>query len=258
MSIGASNWERLAVWIVGLLVVAASLGIGFVGTPFTGSPDAVAAVDAEETVTISSMGDGYVLTPASGTAGDDGPLAGTALIFYPGARVHPTAYLPVLAPVVAETGLTVYIPKPTLNLAVFDQNMAGPIIQSNPAVDEWYVGGHSLGGAMACRYAARNPDQLSGLVLFGSYCDRDLAGTTLRVLSVQGGADTIVDRETYLANRRYLPADTVDRTIQGMNHTQFGAYSGQRGDASASISYEEAHRELRTMLVEFLEAESSS
>lgn len=253
MSLYKPDLERLAVWVIGLLVVAGSLGVGYLGSPYTASPADIETAKATPGAEISSFGDGYVIRPTgdpqpSGTGGTD-----TALVFYPGARVHPNAYLPVLAPVTAETGMTIFIPQAPLSLAVFDIDMAAPIIESHPEVEEWYVGGHSLGGAMACRYAHGNADQLTGLVLFGSYCDRSLRGTDVQVLSVQGSRDTVVDRTTYRENRANLPDNTtVEVTITGMNHTQFGSYAGQRGDSRATVPYRTAHEQLQAVLIEFV------
>ena len=253
MAIGSSTRERVVAWAIVVLLVAAVLGVAYVGTPYTASAEEMAAVRANPNVTVSSMGEGYVLAPVDGTVDPSTDLRETALVYYPGARVDPTAYLPVLAPVVAQTGITVFVPRPPLNLAVLDPDMADPIIAGHPDVDRWFVGGHSLGGAMACRFAARNPDRISGVLLFGSYCDRDLGETGLRVLSVRGSADTVLDREASLRNRDNLPEnDTVEVTIRGMNHTQFGVYSGQRGDSPATISYEQAHEALRDAMIDFL------
>lgn len=253
MSMHTPDFERLAVWMIGLLVVAGSLGVGYLGTPYTPSATDIEAAKATPGADIASLGDGYVIRPtgdsqSSGPGGSD-----TALVFYPGARVHPSAYLPVLAPVAAETGVTIFIPRPPLYLAVFDIDMAAPIVESHPEVEQWYVGGHSLGGAMACRYAQGNPDRLTGLVLFGSYCDRSLDGTGVQVLSVQGTRDTVIDRTAYRRNRANLPDEgTVEVTITGMNHTQFGSYAGQRGDSRATITYRTAHERLRAVLVDFV------
>ena len=111
------------------------------------------------------------------------------------------------------------------------------------------MGGHSLGGAMACRYAAANPDAVAGLVLFASYCDRDISGTGLAALSVTGTADTVLDRDTYEASLANLPADATVRELPGLNHTQFGAYSGQPGDAPSGSSYDRAHARLANVTV---------
>lgn len=245
--------ERVTVWLLAVLLVAASVGIWWVGTPYTANPAVIEVVEADPAVELSSFDGGYVLAPT-----EDGAVGPSkVLAFYPGARVDPSAYLPVLAPVVEQTGATVYVPRPTLNLAVFDQGMAKPILATHPEA-QIYVGGHSLGGAMACRFADRNGDRLSGLVLFGSYCDRDLSKSDLRVLSVEGSADTVIDRDTSEENRKYLPNRTLDITIDGLNHTQFGAYSGQPGDSPATISYTQAHERLADALVEFLTVENGT
>lgn len=247
--------ERIAIWILAVLLVATSLGVVYVGTPYTATPAKIQAVEADPGVAVSALDGGYVLEPTEASAVED---ASTGLVFYPGARVDPSAYLETLAPIVDRTGATVYIPRPALNLAVFDAGMADPIIDANPETASWYVGGHSLGGAMACRFADRNADRLDGLVLFGSYCDRDLAESDLRVLSVQGSADTVIDRDTAEENRKLLPNRTVDVTIDGMNHTQFGSYSGQPGDGPATISDEQAHEELGDAVVAFLRGKNTS
>lgn len=247
------NWERLAVWALAAILVAASAFIGYAGTPYTAPPDQLAAAESTAGVTITAgrPADGYTLAPS-------GTESTTALVFYPGGRVHPSAYVPVLAPVVARTQVTVFVPKPPFNLAVFDPGQAGPIIGSNPDIDLWYVGGHSLGGAMACRFADQRADRLAGLVLIGSYCDRDISDTPLSVLTIRGTRDTVLNREAYARNLDHLPEQTTTEVVvSGMNHTQAGAYHGQPGDSSATISDERAHAELRAALAEFLTGDTT-
>lgn len=244
--------ERIAIWLLVILAIAITLAVVYLGTPFVGSQAQIQAIAEDPSVELSSMDGGYVLSP-----GETAPDSANALVFYPGAAVDPSAYLSVLAPVVNQTGMTIYIPRPRLNLAILDQQMADPIIDSNPG-REVYVGGHSLGGVAACRFASSNPDRVSGLVLWGSYCDRDLSGRDIRVLSVRGSGDTVIDWETYRDHRSNLPANqTVEITVEGMNHTQFGTYSGQWGDSPASISYERAHEQLRESLRDFLNPQPS-
>lgn len=244
--------ERIAVWTVAVLVVAASLVVAVVGTPYTAPPDQLREASTDPAVTVTATDSGYVLAPAR-------TERSTALVFYPGGRVDPDAYVPVLAPVVAETDVTIFVPRPPLHLAVFDPGMAAPKIDANPSIDRWYVGGHSLGGAMACRFADRNPDRVTGLVLLGSYCDRDVSGSELRVLTVRGGRDAVVDRRTYRRTLGNLPETrTTAVTIPGMNHSQFGAYGGQPGDRPATIATDRAHAELRGVLIAFLTGENVS
>ena len=231
--------KRLLVWLVAAAVVAATVGVVWAGTPYRGTDESVAAVADDPAVTLTRTDGTYVLDPAGGDAE-------RGLVFYPGARVHPDAYLATLAPIAAETNTRVVVPSMPLSLAFFDQGAASRYVTDDV---EWYVGGHSLGGAMACRYAAANPDAVAGLVLFASYCDRDISGTGLAALSVTGTADTVLDRDTYEASLANLPADATVRDLPGLNHTQFGAYSGQPGDAPSGSSYDRAHARLANVTV---------
>lgn len=255
----AIDWERFIAWVLGLLLIVASLGVGWAGTPYSATQAEMQDVETDPAVAVSSLGDGYVLAPSETASNGAETEASTGIVFYPGGRVHPSAYVPVLAPVVERTGATVFVPKPPLNLAVFDSAMAGPIIDAHPEIEQWYVGGHSLGGAMACRYVSENADQIAGLFLFGSYCDRDISTTDVRVLTVRGGTDTVLDRDAYSENRPNLPENrTTEVTIRGMNHSQFGVYGGQPGDSRATISAETAHDALREALIEFIGTEPTN
>ena len=116
-----------------------------------------------------------------------GAASGVGLVFIPGAKVDPYAYLYKLSGIVEESGATVMITKPTLNLAFFDQRPLSTFTADAPGVTTWFVGGHSLGGVRACQLAAdpgaSTPDPaaptIRGLVLFGSYCANDLSATGL-------------------------------------------------------------------------------
>ncbi|MFC6756504.1 alpha/beta fold hydrolase [Halomicroarcula sp. GCM10025894] len=119
---------------------------------------------------------------------------------------------------------------------------------TDAGVENWYVGGHSLGGAMACRYAAENPEAIEGVVLYASYCDRDISGTGLAAMSVTGSADTVLDSDSYEENRENLPSDATIRELP-LNHTQFGSYRGQRGDKPSDRSYATAHDRLANVTV---------
>ena len=222
----------VAVLVLGAAVLAAGAGIYFaVGM----GPDeaAVNAVESSSAVTVERL-DGLTVVRT-------GPVTAetVGLVYYPGARVNPESYVPTAAEVVsgrdvAEGDLAVVIVDVPLNLAVLGPNRADDARAALPAVDSWYVGGHSLGGAMACRYAAANAADLDGLVLHASYCDSDLSGTGLRALSVLGSADGVIDADRERESRANLPADARVIELDGVNHAGFGAYGPQRGDESVS------------------------
>jgi len=232
--------RRALVWLVAIGVLAAGAGVLYFGTPHHGPDTSVAAVEADPNVTVTERDGTYTLEPADGAST-------VGLVFYPGARVHPDAYVASLAPLASEANVTVVVPKLRLNLAVLDQGAAGGYV-TDSRVGNWYVGGHSLGGAVACRYAAENPETVEGVVLYASYCDRDISGTGLEALSVTGSADTVLDRDTYEDSRDNLPADAATRELP-LNHTQFGSYRGQRGDKPSALSYATAHERLANVTV---------
>ena len=167
------------------------------------------------------------------------PTAG--LIFYPGGKVEHTAYAPLLR-ACAEQGILCALVQMPGNLAVLDANAADGLQQEHPEVTTWYIAGHSLGGAMAAGYAAAHEKDFDGLILLAAYSAKDLSQTTLRILSVYGSEDGVMNRESYEKNRANLPADTTEVVLDGGCHSQFGSYGPQEGDGVPAISGEEQVR----------------
>jgi len=93
----------------------------------------------------------------------------SALIFYPGAKVEAVSYLPLLEKIRSSAGITCILVKMPLNLAFLNENAADSVIGQYPDIKTWYIGGHSLEGAMASSYASKNQDRVSGLILLGAY-----------------------------------------------------------------------------------------
>ena len=149
------------------------------------------------------------------------PTAG--LIFYPGGKVENTAYAPLLHDL-AEDGILCVLVKMPCNLAVLDMNAADSIPERFSEVTDWYIGGHSLGGAMAASYAAKHTDELDGLVLLAAYSTADLTDSGLRVYAAYGSEDGVLNREKYEADRINLPQDTTETVIDGGCHAGFGSY----------------------------------
>jgi hypothetical protein len=178
------------------------------------------------------------------------------LLFYPGARVAPAAYLAKLAAIAAATNIQIVIGQPRLNLAVFSINQADEMRDALPGVEKWYVGGHSLGGAMACLYASQHPDREEGLMLFGTYCGSNISKTKLRVLSVTGGNDGLMTPEKVSQARSNLPASAQMEQVAGMNHTQFGNYGPQPGDRDPSIVDSVAEQRIVDAAAAFMDAET--
>lgn len=161
--------------------------------------------------------------------------AETGLIFYPGGKVEYLAYQPLMQAFAAEGILCVLVEMP-FNLAVLDVDAADGIQEEFPEIEEWYIGGHSLGGSMAASYVADHTDEYEGLVLLASYSTAELADSRLNVISIYGSEDEVLNREKYEKNRSNLPADFTEYVIDGGCHAYFGVYGHQDGDGTPTIS----------------------
>lgn len=166
----------------------------------------------------------------------DGPAEDALLIFYPGGKVEEAAYAPLLREIAAE-GMDCYLVKMPFHLAVFGLNKADQAIASH-ACAHVYIGGHSLGGAMAAVYAAEHPDALDGVVLLAAYPTEKIPDS-MKFLSLYGDHDGVLNMKNYEEDRQYWPADGKEYVIPGGNHSQFGDYGLQKNDHEALISKEE-------------------
>ena len=169
------------------------------------------------------------------TFGDSAAECG--LVFYPGARVDAEAYAPLLSKL-ADRGVFCVLVDVPFNLAVLGIDSADSIQAQFPQVERWYIGGHSLGGAVAAVYLARgdNARDWEGLVLLAAYSDTDISQTDLDVLTVVGENDGVTDSAKLAAYAANLPADARTVVIPGGNHAQFGSYGTQSSDGEATIS----------------------
>ncbi|MCZ8518338.1 MULTISPECIES: alpha/beta fold hydrolase [Paenibacillus] len=174
---------------------------------------------------------------ASGRPAGSKPPA--RIILYPGGLVQPQSYAP-LASRLAEKGYPVSIARMPLNLAVFGEDRAEELLQREPQADV-VIGGHSLGGSMAARFAASHPQEVRGVFLLAAYADEggNLRDAGLPVLSLTGTNDRVVNAERMQAGRAYVPPDAVYLSVDGGNHARFGSYGPQRGDGEAAIPAEE-------------------
>jgi pimeloyl-ACP methyl ester carboxylesterase len=182
------------------------------------------------------------------------PLASTAdtgLVFYSGGRVDARAYAP-LARELAAQGYYVAIPPMTLNLAVFSINAADAVIAAHPEIEHWALGGHSLGGSMAARYAQAHPDTVEGLALLASYPDIDLISYALDAVVIYGSLDGLATVEKVESTRSMLPQSVQWVLVEGGNHAQFGWYGDQAGDNPATISREAQQAETTAAIAAML------
>ena len=214
--------EILSVWIA-LYIFG---GIGYFSIYTHCGQEAMEALESDERVTISEIERAWLF---------DGPGTDEVLVFYPGAKVDEKAYAP-LCRRLAENGIDCIVVKMPLHMA-FTDRAAGERYRSQYDYVHWYLGGHSLGGAMAAAYAAQDKTHWDGLVLLAAYSVDPLP--QMKCCSVYGDQDGVMNREQYDAGKSYWPEGAKQLVIAGGNHAQFGDYGAQRGDGTATITAEE-------------------
>ena len=74
------------------------------------------------------------------------------------------------------------------------------------------------------------------MVLLGAYSTAKLDDKGIKVLSVYGSEDGVMDRESYASYLENLPEGFTERVISGANHAGFGMYGRQDGDGTATVT----------------------
>lgn len=166
----------------------------------------------------------------------DGPGEDTALIFYPGALVETTSYGELMEKLSA-SGIDCFLIDAPYYMAILEPKAAKYILEDyKEKYTSWYVGGHSMGGVIASKYASYHYEDLDGLILLASYSIDDLSDTGLEVLSIYGSNDKVLDIESYNENKVNLGTDITEYIIEGGNHAGFADYGEQSGDGQLEIN----------------------
>ena len=220
----------ITIAVVLVLVIIIGACAVYLGDYYRADMDAIEAFSLKNEVEYKKLdNDSIIFEPDGATKG---------FIFYPGGKVEYTAYIPLMQ-ACAEQGIMCVLLEMPFNLAVFDVNAADGIQEQYPEIEEWYIGGHSLGGSMAASYLADNAEEYEGLILLGSYAATDLSDTDLDVLSIYGSEDKVMNREKYDESKSNLPDDFTEIVIDGGCHAYFGMYGAQDGDGTPVITNEE-------------------
>lgn len=227
--------------------LATLLGGGFIAWAldvYSADPLAQARALNDPRVVISERDGFLVIRPSAD------PSA-IGLLFYPGLRIEPKAYLSKLVALAGQAKVNIVIGRPRLNIAAFSIGQADDMRKQLTGIERWYVGGHSLGGAAACYYASKHRDDLQGIVLFGTYCGSDISKSSLKVLAIVADRDGIMAPETIKQHTVELPADAQIVRIAGMVHSQFGNYGPQSGDGQPSIDDGQARQAISEVVRAF-------
>lgn len=180
----------------------------------------------------------------------DGQGTDNAFIFYPGAKVEYTAYIPLLYQL-AENGTDVFLVKMPCNLAFLSKNRADDILK-NYHYSHWFIGGHSLGGAMASTYASEHLKELDGLALLAAYPTSSLKSDDFTVVSIYGSEDGILNMNKLKEGIEFMPSDYTEICISGGNHAQFGNYGFQEKDGTAHMSREKQQEQTVEAITEMI------
>lgn len=229
---------------VGLLWLADSLWMRDV-------PDTT--LESSPSVTVSDDGIALAFLPAQAPRQ-------TGLIFICGSAVTADVYGVLLRPV-AEAGYPVFIvnlpylraPLEKHRPVVFER--VRKLMAARPEVSRWVVSGHSLGAALAARFAGAGEDPLSGLLLIGSTHPQaeDLSQLEVPVTKIYATHDGMAAKRRVLANKAKLPPHTHWVEIAGGNHAQFGRYIEPIADGEASISHEQQEALTRSAIIRLLD-----
>lgn len=211
-------------WLIPIIVILVliMICIGYFAVYYHASEEVQGYLEGSGEVSVEKDAQGLFV---------DGPGEEDALIFYPGAKVEYTAYLPLVY-ALAEDGIDCFLVKMPLNFALLGSGKAGDIMERYE-YEHWYLGGHSLGGVAASMYTAGR--DLDGLILLASYPTK---GVYAPVLEIYGDRDGVLNMEKRAEADQYLPKDYETFVIEGGNHAQFGNYGEQKGDGEALISRE--------------------
>jgi len=174
-------------------------------------------------------------------------------IFYPGAMVEPSAYIP-LCRKIAENEIKVYLIKMPWRLASNGYNIIKELNLIDDISKTYILSGHSQGAKMAAQFVFENPGLIDKLILIGTSHPRDisLADSKVPILKIYGSNDGVATENSILENKSKLPGTTRFSRIEGANHSQFGYYGFQIGDHKAGITREQQQVETLKNILEFI------
>ncbi len=231
--------DRLKLWIVPLealaiVVVLLFLAFGIYLTDYSEATQAAKdAMDAGKT-----KGD-YTVFDGGGEVG---------LVFYPGGKVEHSAYAPLMK-ALSEKGITCVLVEMPFKLAVFDINAYKDAVKQAPDVKNWYIGGHSLGGAAATMAANGADGVFEGVVLLAAYPTEKME---VPALSVTASLDGVMNAEKYEEGKTFFAENSKEVLIEGGNHAGFGSYGDQKGDEIATLPKEVQLKQTVDAIVEFV------
>ena len=229
--------KKIIFAIIAIVILAAVVyGIYYVNDYYHADNEVKSLMNGTDDVKVIKTNNGLFL---------DGPGNDTSMIFYPGAKVKYTSYLPLLTEV-AERNIDCFVVEMPFNLALLNQNAADEII-NDYNYTHYYMSGHSLGGVVASQYVNAT-NKTDGLILFASYPTSEIQKP---VLSIYGSEDKVLNMEKY-NEAKSLMSNLTEIVIKGGNHAQIGDYGFQDGDGIAKITPEKQQEKTVNEIIKFV------
>ena len=230
--------KRHLFWIIPTAILVIAVGGFFIYTSIYYHADKVAfdACKSTDKVEVSKK-DSYYFFDGVGT--DD------AIIFYPGAKVETEAYAP-LCMSLANEGVDVFLVDMPFHFAFFGMNKADTVV-NNYQYKNYYISGHSLGGAIAAKYAFNNSDKVAGAIMLAAY-SVDKLDSSLNNILIYGSNDHVMNKDRYnscLSNS----SNYYEHIIEGGNHAGFAYYGNQKGDGELLITREKQIEETTQTII---------
>lgn len=239
-----SKKKKLILGIMIVIIIIVAIACGYVNDYYHCDSNGLAALKNNGCATVNQIEEGYFL---------DGPGEETAMIFYPGAKVEAESYLPILYSL-AEQGVDCFLIEMPCNLAILGKDKADDIVDQYD-YENWYMSGHSLGGAMAASYSVSHLDKLKGIVFLAAYTTESLDVDEFSVLSIYGSEDMVLNKEKVKEGRGLVSSAYTEVCIKGGNHAYFGNYGEQEGDGEATITWKEQQDQTVTAIVRMITGE---
>lgn len=181
--------------------------------------EALQALVSDSAVEVE-QGDWIVMRPTT-----EEPTKG--VIVYPGANCDIRGYAPLLRPIAGAGYLVVAVSMP-FDFAIFAPDSADEVREAYPSINEWVLIGHSMGGAMAGRYAYHHQHELAGLLFWDSYPPQpnDLSASSLPIMHIHRGTLEGDPPQKFRDMRHLFPASSRWVAIPGGIHMYFGSFNG--------------------------------
>jgi hypothetical protein len=224
--------KKLLFNIIKVVLVVVLLGVVgvavYISQYYETEEQAKEVMGVSANVYVTKADDMIIYTPANIT-----PREG--IIFYPGNKIEYTAYAPMLK-MMASQGFACILLEMPYNLPILDKDAANKAMDKLEFVSDWYIGGHGSGGRIAAEFAYENTDLVKGVFLLGAYSTNNLSDSGLKVISLYGTEDKVMNIKKYNKYKDMLPDDFTEVIIEGGNFGSFGYYGDHKNDGTASIT----------------------